>query len=109
MRADDCPAGLSSAQAVLIRNFVSGGFNSASAETRERRNLTWKDVLTDSIPLRDKKPSDCLNPRCFDRCLRERMHRSKTRLTSFLLGRLMAEARLHLPGVLDQTTRPIRW
>ena len=74
MRADDCFAGLSSAQAVLIRSFVSGGFNSAAAETRERRNVTWKDVLTDSIPPPDKKPSDCLNQRCLERCLRGRMH-----------------------------------
>jgi hypothetical protein len=84
MRADDCPAGLTSAQAVFIRSFVSGGFNTASAETRERRNLTWKDVLTDSIPPRDKKPSDCLNPHCLDRYPRERMHHEA--LHPFILG-----------------------
>jgi hypothetical protein len=62
----NCPVGLTQAQAESIRSFVSVAFNSGHEETRVRPDLTWKDVLMGSIPLRDKKPSNCLNPNFLD-------------------------------------------
>jgi hypothetical protein len=59
----DYPDGLTQAQAVFIRSFVSAAFASGAWE-KDRPELTWKDVLTGS--LRDKKPSDCLNPNFLD-------------------------------------------
>jgi hypothetical protein len=72
----NCPVGLTQAQAMSIRNFVSFGFN--SGRERPRPELTWKDVLMGSIPLRDKKPSDCLNPNFLDQYPHEPLESDET-------------------------------
>jgi hypothetical protein len=64
---ENCPAGLTAAQAELIRKFVWRGLNSGAWETRDRPTVTWKDELTGSIPQWDKRPSDCLNPHFLDK------------------------------------------
>ena len=69
--ADDCPPGLTPSQAELIRSFVWSGLYSGRWETRERREVRWRDVLTGPYPQWDKKPSECLTPNFLDQYPRE--------------------------------------
>jgi hypothetical protein len=63
---DDCP-GLTTAQAQVIRGFVWYGLCSGAAETP-----SWKHALAGQLfRTRDRKPSDCLNPRLLDQYPRE--------------------------------------